>query len=396
MRVAEIPHIVLNSNNICNEATGQLPYLRDCAPSKPPVLVGRNQPTNLKEYDIVINNSILSYLQRHRNADLDEKAGFTTDQQRGLSRCFQHMINSELSTILSYLRYEDSDVWDRVYRKQYVQASTIEGNRNGEPGYWFTQLRGKFQAMMERNTQRRRLLGIGANDKKRSTEQLLEHANECYFAIDRQLLCITKEQDEIISKNYLLGTEMPALVDVLLWAHLAEALCDVHLVVLLASYPRLVKYFQDMYQTYFSSGEGTSNVGSSWREWNEQQNLSNDFQQIPTLSEEDINHCSAIKDTVDLMQKSSLQKRNLQEVLQTVRHIRVQENHPKSREPKSFLLYRWCMGETTRANSLSEEKTQENPIRKKLLRDQARNDQMWISGIFGISAVALILIRGGV
>ena len=396
MRVAEIPHIVLNSNNICNEATGQLPYLRDCAPSKPPVLVGRNQPTNLKEYDVVINNSILSYLQRHRNADLDEKAGFTTDQQRGLSRCFQHMINSELSTILSYLRYEDSDVWDRVYRKQYVQASTIEGSRNGEPGYWFTQLRGKFQAMMERNTQRRRLLGIGANDKKRSTEQLLEHANECYFAIDRQLLCITKEQDETISKNYLLGTEMPALVDVLLWAHLAEALCDVHLVVLLASYPRLVKYFQDMYQTYFSSDEGTSNAGSSWREWNEQQNLSNDFQKIPTLSEEDINHCSVIKDTVDLMQKSSLQKRNLQEVLQTVRHIRVQENHPKSREPKSFLLYRWCMGETTRVNSLSEEKTQENPIRKKLLRDQARNDQMWISGIFGISAVALILIRGGV
>jgi hypothetical protein len=401
-RVAGIPHIVLNSNHISNEATGQLPYLRDCAPSKPPVLVGRNHPSNIKKSDNIIDNSILSYLQSYRNVDLDRQAGITTDKQLVLSRCFQYMIHLELSKILLHLRVEDPDAWEQVYLEQYVASSNIECEESSGTVSWvntnlFAKLRGRFQALMEQNVERKRLMGCSQNGDKKSIHQLLERANEAYYAIDRQLLCIIKEQNETKPhNNYLLGTDRPALVDVLLWAHLAEALCDVHLVVLLASYPRLIKYFQDMYQSYFSSFEGEPNVTRAWKEWNEKQNFSNAFQKIPTLSKRNQTQCSMFKDAVDLMQKSSLQKENLQEVLDTVKVLRVEERRQKPRELESFPLYRWSMGETSEREPTVAEKEQDNPLRRKLLRDQVRNDQMWISGIFCISAVAVILIRGGI
>jgi len=400
MRVAGISHIVLNSTHISNEATGQLPFLRDCIPSKPPVLVGRNHPSNIKKSDNIMNNSILMYLQKYRNVDLDEQAGLSTDQQLGSSKCFQYMINLELSKILLHLRFEDSDAWDQSYRGQYVEASNIQGNKKCRPGSvknfnFFIELRGRFQALMERNVERKRLLGYGRSGENKSISQLVERANEAYFAIDRQLQCIIKEQDETNSnRKYLLGTNRPALVDVSLFAHLADALCDVHLVVLLASYPRLVNYFQGMYHAYFSSSEGLD-AECSWKVWNEQQNQRNAFQKIPTLSKLSIAQCIMIKDTVDLMQKSSLQKQNLQEVLDAVKATRAKECQPKPRKLKSFLLYRWCMGETYEKKSTLAEESQDNPLRKKLLRDQARNDQMWISGIFSVSAIAVILIRGG-
>ena len=403
MRVAGIPHIVVNSNHLSNEATGQLPYLRDCRPSKPPALVGRNHPSNLKKGDNnnVIGNSILSYLQIHRNVDVDEEAGVSTDQQRGLSKCFQYMIILELSKILLHLRFEDSDAWEQVYRKQYVGASNSESRKR--KGYdtkvkenWFSEIRGRFQAVMERSIEKKRLLGFCQDGQNNSISKLLERANDAYFSIDRQILCIMKRQEKQNShKIYLLGTERPALVDVLLWAHLAEALCDVHLVVLLASYPRLVNYFQDMYQTYFSSDKEASDAGCTWMEWNDQQNLRNAFQKIPTLSKCDVTQRSKFKDAVDLMEKTSLQKQNLQEVVETVKAIRAEERQPKPRQPQSFLLYRWCMGDTSENERKTSETAHDNPLRKKLLRDQARNDQMWISGIVGISAVAVILIRGG-
>lgn len=399
MRVAGIPHIVLNSNHISNEATGKLPYLRDCIPSKPPILVGRNHPSDLKKSENIINNSILSYLQKYRNIDLDEQAGLTTDQQRGSSKSFQYMINLELSSILSNLRFEDSDAWEQVYREQYVGASNIERNKKHRRGFvnklnWFIELRGRFQASMERNIERKRLLGYVHNGRKNDVNQLLERANEAYLAIDRQLLSTINKDESSSDMNYLFGTDIPALVDVILWAHLAEALCDVNLVVLLASYPRLVNYFQHMYQVYFSAAEEKSAKNCAWKDWNEQQNLDNPFHKIPTLNKHSLSQYSMIKDAIDLMQKSSLEKKNLADALEAVRLMRAEDRRPNLREPHSFLLYRWCMGEKAEKERAVKAEVQNNPLGKNLRRDQARNDQMWISGIFGISAIAIILIRG--
>eukprot|EP00536_Pseudo-nitzschia_multiseries_P018450 jgi/Psemu1/299683/fgenesh1_pm.2544_\ len=373
MRVAGIPHIVLNSNHISNEATGQLPYLTDCKPSSPPILVGRNHPSNQKKGSNISNNSILAYLQDFRSVDLDKEADVTTDQQQALSRSFQFMIKSELSQILSHLRFEDSDAWEQVYREQYIGASIVQGREKSRPTLdkrnWFLKLQGRFQASMERAIERRRLFGSG-------------HSGQLINKTDS-------------NQKYLLGTDSPALVDVLLWAHLAEALCDVHLVVVLASYPRLVKYFHDMYDFYFCGGDKKLHEPSNWKVWNEKQNVENAFGKIPTLSKQVQSKSTAFKDAIDLMQKSSFRKRDIQEVLEVVKEIRTNEPIPNPRELDSFLLYRWCMGETSKRDQSTQQKEPENPLRKKLLRDQARNDQMWISGIVGFSAIAILLIQSG-
>jgi len=400
MRVAGIPHIVLNSNHISNEATGQLPYLRYCERSKPPILVGRNQRSYRKNSGSVSNNSILEYLQDYRNVDLDKQAGLTTDKQRGLSRCFRYIVDLELSKILSYLRFEDLDVWEQVYREQYVRASNVEVNREIGLGSinrnnWFMQLRGRLQGSMERAVERKRLFGNG-EDRQETIDNLLERASEAYFAIDCQLLSLIEKQDgKHCNHNYLLGTARPALVDVLLWAHLAEAICDAHLVVILASYPRLVTYFQNMYRTYFSTIDENSDTMCAWTSWNEEQNLANAFQKIPTLSKSTMNQCEIFKDAFDFMQKSSLHNQDLQDFLEAVKVMRAEECQPKSRKPTSYLLYRWCMGDTFKQNHEKAKEQQGNSQRQKLLREQARNDQMWISGIVGVSAIALILIQAG-
>ena len=396
LRIAGIPHIVINSKYISNEATGQLPYLSDCIPSKPPILVGRDHPTNLETNTTTSNNSILAYLQDYRDVDLDRQASLTSDTQRGLSRCFQMMIHSELSNIMLYLRYEDSDSsWEQVYRKQYIEASNII-IPNKEPlstneirkNSWVMQLRGRLQASMERAVERKRLLGF--DGEKNSIKKLLQRANDAYSTLDNQL---SETNKNTTKQNYLLGTERPALVDVLLWAHLAEALCDVHLVVLLASHPNLVKYFQHMYRTYFS----TSDEKCDWKDWNEQQNLNNAFQKIPTLGKPKQTQASAFKDAVDLMQKLSLQKQELIEVLGAVKAKRMADPLPKPRQPTSSVMYRYCMGSESLKNKKNQTPTEkeQNPIRQKLMRDQVRNDQMWISGIVGVSAVVILLIQGG-
>ena len=99
---------------------------------------------------------------------------------------------------------------------------------------------------------------------------------------------------------------------------------------------------------------------------------------------------SDFKDAVDLMQKMALQKQDLQEVLEAVKARRAEEApFPTPCEPTASVLYRWCMGEGGKESAETE-----NPLRKKLMRDQIRNDQMWISGIVGVSAVAALLIQG--
>jgi len=53
------------------------------------------------------------------------------------------------------------------------------------------------------------------------------------------------------------------------------------------------------------------------------------------------------------------------------------------------------MGSETLKEKRSPTENEQNPIRQKLMRDQIRNDQMWISGIVGVSAVAILLIQNG-
>jgi hypothetical protein len=402
LQMARIPYIVLNSTHISNEATGQLPYLIDYhqqgtsqrngsggeQASTLPVLVGRFHPTNLPRAVGGNQNSILLYLTEYRMVDLDADA-LKSEHQRGLSQAFLNMIQSELGTILFYLRYEDHDAWEQVYRKQYIQASLPPVAQVApENTSWILQLRGRFQASMERAVQRRRLVEYS---RGQSVERAVGQARMAYESLERQLEAVMLSSGPN-QQIFLLGTDCPALVDAALWAHLADALCDLHLVVVLASFPRLVQYFLDLYQTYFSpAGSG---LVDTWEEWNERQNMSNAFQKIPVLRQPTrmAHKPSTFIDAIDLMQHLSLQKQDLQEVLGTVKAKRDSEPWPTASKPTEKLLYRWRMGEALERRHPEKE---ENPLRKKLLRDQIRNDQMWISGVAGVSVVALLLLQAG-
>ena len=268
-----------------------------------------------------------------------------------------------------YLRYEDHDAWEQVYRKQCLHASSHRSNN------WFSHLKGRFQASMERAGSRRRLL---ENSKNMTVSQAVERAKEAYQALESQL--------SSHGNTYLLGNaNKPSLVDAVLWAHLADALCDVHLVVVLASFPCLVKYFQHIYKSYFPGNQ------DKWEEWNRQQNLSNAFQQIPIVGENKLAK-TEFKDAIELMQSLSLRNQDLQEVLEATKSKRAEEPWPEQPRQTESLLYRWRMMEDlTKAREVPG--TEDNPLRKKMIRDQERNDQAWISGVAGVSVIALLLLQ---
>jgi Outer mitochondrial membrane transport complex protein/Glutathione S-transferase, C-terminal domain len=404
LKFANIKYIVVNSTYHCHEATGPLPYLRDESASKT-VLVGRHHPTNLVDVDVDTNgdsetpsngssscsihdNSIVAYLQQYRNVDLD---AHLTEPRKGQAHAYLQIIQTELQPLILFLRYEDQDAWEQVYRKQYIRASCPKQKGDGSSNAditWMLQLRGRFQAMMERSVERRRLLEISR--RTATVEQAIGRARKAYQALERQLVTIQSNEKKV----YLLGTDRPALVDAALWAHLAEALGDIHLVVVLASFPNLMQYFQDMYHQYFGTKRRKPKASICWEAWNERQNLGNAFQQIPILSKNQMAKHGAFKDAIDLMQNLSLQKQELNEVLAAVKAKRDEEPWPKPRKASESLLYRWAMGEDIDKSAQTSEKD-ENPLRKKLLRDQVRNDQKWISGVACVSVVAILLLQAG-
>lgn len=366
LRMAKIPHIVLNAHHLSNEATGPLPYLRDHQPSKPPILVGRYHPSNIAPDSVPCQNSILDYLLSERKVNFD--SDLLTDQERSLSSCYLNLINGELQNILLYLRYEDHDAWEQVYRRQYLRACS-SGSDN-----WFLHLKGRFQASMERVTALRNLQEYR---RKMTVPQAVARAKEAYQALEYQL--------SSHEKLYLLGKDKPSLVDAVLWSHLADALCDVHLVIELASFPRLVKYFQKILKTYFPGNQ------DAWDEWNHKQNINNAFQQIPIYGKSKLEK-SAFKNAIELMQTLSLRNENLPEVLETAKAKRAEEPWPVPPKATASVLYRWRMGDDFQ-NPKEIPEAEENPSRKKMQRDQERNDQAWVSGVAGVSVAALLLLQ---
>ena len=95
------------------------------------------------------------------------------------------------------------------------------------------------------------------------------------------------------------------------------------------------------------------------------------------------------------MQSLSLRNNDLQDVLNTVKTKRSTEPWPDPTSEVDTLMYRWRMGEDfSKKEEGNSADSQDNPTRKKLIRDQIRNDQIWISGVVGVSAIAILLLQG--
>lgn len=358
MRFSNVPHIVVNSPYVATEATGPLPFLRDMK-QHPCVLVGRHHPSSSSPMH---KNCILDYLQSQGYVSLDASL---SPSQQALSNAYSALIESQLEPALLSLRFGDKDAWEQVYRNQYIQAS-----KQNDQSY---SLGSRFQAWSVRNVALKQLL-----DKTFTVQESMSIAREAYTSLETLLQG---------SNKYLLDTPSPATVDALLWAHLAEALCDVHLVTLLADFPNLIKYFQRIYEEYFRLPQDVE-----WKVWNQEQNLVSPFQQLP-LEESASNEPSTFHDALQMMQSISIHTHDLQEVLDVAKEKRLQESKSRNVPAKQSNLYRWRMGGNIlprkKKESAAAEQPEETPLQTKYRKAHKQNDELWLSAVVAVTAIAV-------
>jgi hypothetical protein len=155
------------------------------------------------------------------------------------------------------------------------------------------------------------------------------------------------------------------------------------LVVILAEFPKLVEYFQRIYDTYFRL-----DVGDEWKVWNHEQNLRSPFQALP-LEEMSSNKSSTFHDALELMQSFSVHQHDLKEVLLVAKEKRLLQESEK-RDARHNTLYRWCMGDDILPRKESPE-PEETPTEQqvKWRKTHKRNDELWLSAVVAATAIAV-------
>ena len=270
--------------------------------------------------------------------------------------------------------------------------------------------------------------GGGGGGGRVNVSRALEIADLHYTALENKLA-------SSVGYDTLLGTEKPTYVDALLFAHLAEALCDVHLILVLAKHTRLIKYFHWMYQCYF--GEGYTELWSShsskdqstdWIERNNLVNSVNAFNQVPEANAKKQSSKAPSGNTdefdmvhaVEIMKELAIHSSELDETIRDAVKLRTMDGKEKLvlesyNRPIGSRLYRWVMGndiefwrqsgdkrsEDTTTDFQSDETGEDNvqnkkqkELLKRMKRDRRANDELWISGVV-ISVIAALVISGG-
>jgi len=381
LRICHIPHVVLNSSYSSMESTGPLPYIMDLPISSStsastegknnvdlPALVGRKHPgagdddsflddnneeekDTKKESSLLFSNShIIDYLYHSSSYShllskylcLTTSSGNTSsDDNKEDELAYQSLIEHTLQPILYSLRYADQNSWEQIYRHQCINA-TLDPNgltdNDGEEGDKKSKKgnhdnKGKFfnifswyQAWSERTTNITYLTlsrnGVLSSSSGASSSyglnvsKAIKQAKQAYQSIE------TKLQQG--NGTYLLNTTKPTLVDVYLFAHLCEALCDVHLVLVLGEYPCIVAFFQQFYEEYFGTKKGIKSQGegeNDWITWNNNMNSVNQFNRIPmggrVVSVGEDNK-KKYQDALRMMQSLALHCHDLREALADV------------------------------------------------------------------------------
>jgi hypothetical protein len=239
LRVANVPYTVVNTPYAVTEAVGPLPYLRELQPNLPPRMTGRGNIDGTTR-----GNAILQYLQQERGIDLDEplRNGKSKDLQ-AMSQLYTNLIQNKLQNALCALRYQDGEAWDQVYRPQCLQAA---GGSNTLASSWL-RFPGWYQAWSERV----HMCSMLSHDTRSlTTEQAVQQVRDVYRVLEEAM---ETHSPSSAGHLHLLGTVKPVTVDLLLWDHLMQALMDVHLVVVLADFPVLCRYVQQIWDKYFAA-----------------------------------------------------------------------------------------------------------------------------------------------
>lgn len=432
LRMANIPHIVINSPYIATQSTGPLPYLQDLSSSSSnddnggvssslPVLVGRHHPpTSSNPTNRGVDNSILDYLQqssRHQfslNDNLNE-------QQQSTSHVLSCLIVSQLNPILLSLRYGNKDAWENVNRPQCLRAAAAcSGGGDGERRSGRFSVGAWIQTRCERIVELKQLSGCGKILSNVDEASII--ARHAYDTLETHLKrnnhdAVNKNNNDdnllLYNNTYLLCTPKPTIVDALLFANIADALSDVHLVTILADYPLLIRYFQNIYEKFFEYKKDDEKV--EWKTWNYIENHRNPFHQLPqdtmpSSAAADIlggKSDGKYKDALSLMKSLSVHKHDLQEILSITKEQRAKDNINKNHSSDTAnninnnTWYRWRMGgsffpendnknKNKSSSSSSYENNKETPIQEKWRKENKHNDEIWMSGVIAGTVLAII------
>ena len=93
------------------------------------------------------------------------------------------------------------------------------------------------------------------------------------------------------------------------------------------------------------------------------------------------------------MQSLSVHQHDIHESLLVAKQKR--DDEPRSKTTSKRTFYRWRMGANVTHATKEEPTEAENPYRQKLIREQKRNDELWLSGVVAATALAFVLLQGG-
>lgn len=312
--------------------------------------------------------------------------------------------------------------------------------------------------------------GGGGDSGRVNVYRAMELADSYYAALEGRLLasssqsgCNDDDDPNAVGESermtYLLGMQKPTYVDALLFAHLAEALCDIHLVLVLAKHSRLTRYFQRMYDHYFGdeyvtawerySSRQDSTESADWIQKNNFANALNAFNQIPeptattsksnqTVDENGCHGSNNMVHAVQIMQQIAVHCHELDEALRDAAALRNAEGKEISvlescHRPVGARLYQWLMGDDVnfwgsgggakfpstgpvcgkveeesddddegeqQSDNKNEPSTNEEEERRyqllnRMKRDRRSHDELWLSGVIMTVVVAFVISAAG-
>lgn len=184
LRMAGLPHVVINSCYAVTEVTGPLPFIQDLS-AEPPAMTGRmHLSTNM-------DSAILQYLETAHDLTLNKPLEDSPDLQFR-ARAYKSLICETLGPGLAYLQYHDNEAWLQINRPRCLQAGSHGG-------------RHIFSAFQTRSERVHALSRLPPEFKSLSTQQVIDRARAVYQVFDHLL-----QQSQTI-----LGTPSLTLVDVL-------------------------------------------------------------------------------------------------------------------------------------------------------------------------------------
>jgi len=378
LRITKTPHLVFNSSYASTETTGPLPYLLDLDCK---AMIGKRNPGDNNEV-----SNIVSYLTKSSTWH-----NRLSKEKEQLSHLYTCMLEQELNVCLRLLRYGDSRLWDDVYKEQCIFASLQPNAETKGPTRFFNPV-SSFQAWSERAVALKKLRFSNEHlftDKEVNIDSTLKLAKSCYQTLD-----------SVIAKGngFLLGAGHLTLVDSVLFQHLSEALCDIHLVRILAEYKHLVSFFQNTYEAYFGKAYLAD---KPWVKHNNFVNKANQFNRIPlgttfTGIHSKLKFDDDYKAAIQIMQSIAMHCFHLEEVLASASIEREREEIVKRTESKNSVgkvLKRVRMGgeiHETKDDSEGEGSKKMKEEMKKRMKTMKEQDELWISSVVGITILGFL------